>query len=78
MFPDFSPLTNLLSSMFLAKLGLLILLASYIIFAFIIFHQVNVMNALIREVRDSDILKIIIIVFIVFAFSLFLTALVIL
>lgn len=69
---------NFFTTAFLVKLALLIFLGLYIILALVIFNQVNVMNKLIHEVRDSDILKIIIIIFIVFAISLFLTALVIL
>jgi small neutral amino acid transporter SnatA (MarC family) len=66
------------SPLFLLKIVLLVIIALFIIFTIVVFTQVNVMNRVINHTTASAILKIIAILNIIFAISLFVTALVIL
>ena len=66
------------SSFIIIKAGTLILLFVYIIFTIVILTQVRVMDRLVKEKLSSEALKIMAIIHVVLALSLFLTALVIL
>jgi len=76
---DFLTIANLFRSpLFLFKIALLVIMALFIIFTIVIFTQVSVMNKIITHAQASGILKLIAILNIIFAISLFVMALVIL
>lgn len=62
----------------IVKITVLILIAFYAIFTFVIFNQVLVMNRIVTLNHASNFLKLIAILHIFLAISLFITALVIL
>jgi len=66
------------SPLFLLKIAFLVIIALFIIFTIVVLTQVNVMNRVINHTTASTILKIIAILNIIFAISLFVTAIVIL
>lgn len=60
------------------KIGVLIILFLYVVFAFVLMNQVRVMNRIIREVSSSAILFILVLIHLLLAVSLFFFALAIL
>lgn len=76
---DFLAIVKLLRSpLFLFKIALIVIIAIFIIFTIVIFTQVSVMNKIITHTTASGILKLIAILNIILAISLFVIALVIL
>ncbi|MDP2649658.1 MAG: hypothetical protein Q8P10_02325 [bacterium] len=74
---DFSVFNGgLLQTAFLTKIALLILVFLFFIFTFVVFTQVNGMNKIITKIEFSGILKILAILNIIAALSLFLFILV--
>lgn len=66
------------SPLFLLKIALLVIMASFIIFTIVLLTQVNVMNKIITHTQASLMLQIIAILNIIFAVVLFFIAFVIL
>ena len=60
------------------KVAFLLVIAMYIVFAFVIFNQIRAMNSIVYVPNSSRILSIISVVHLVFAISLFLAVVVIL
>ena len=76
---DFLAIAKLLRSpLFLFKIALIVIIAIFIIFTIVIFTQVSVMNKIITHTTASGILKLIALLNIILAISLFVIALVIL
>lgn len=78
MVSNLSTIANFLTMAHALKAGFLIIMVLYIIFTLIVFKQITSMDDIIREVHSSIIIKVIAIINIVFALSLFLAAVVIL
>ena len=60
------------------KVAFLLVIAMYIVFAFVIFNQIRAMNSIVYVPHSSQILSVISVVHLVFAISLFLSSVVIL
>ncbi len=71
-------INEILESFIIFKIGFLILVLFNTIFLFIVFSQVNSMNRIVNQSNASSLLKFISLLSIVFSFSLFLIAVVIL
>lgn len=67
-----------LNPLFLTKIGLVILIALFFIFVFVVLNQVKTMNNIVTEVKSSGIIMAIAILNLFAALSLFIAALVIL
>lgn len=78
MLADFSFFNQIIASFILLKIGFLLVNGLYIIFAFVIYNQIGSMGKIITEIHASAVIKILSIINITLAASLFLTALVIL
>lgn len=71
-------INEILESFIIFKIGFLILVLFNTIFLFIVFSQVNSMNRIVNQSNASSLLKLVSLLSIVFSFSLFLLAVVIL
>lgn len=69
---------NLLTLDGLIKIGILILLFLYLVFAFVVLNQVRAMNGIIKELHSSTFVFWISLLHFIFALSLFIVSLVIL
>lgn len=75
---DFSNLTQFLQPLLALKIVFLLIIAFFIVFTFVVVNQVNTMNKIVSEAHSSFTLKLIAILNLLLAVSLFLLALAIL
>lgn len=71
-------INEILESFIILKIGFLVLVLFHTIFLFIVYTQVNSMNRIINQANASSLIKLVALLSIVFSFSLFLIAVVIL
>lgn len=73
-----SDFAQFLQPLFLIKIVVLLLIALYLFFTFVVFNQVRVMGRIVKETSTSAIVFLLALFNLLLAFSLFLLALVIL
>lgn len=71
-------INDILESFIIIKIGFLILALFHTIFLFIVYSQISSMNRIVNQTNASSLLKLVSLLSIIFSFSLFLLAVVIL